>query len=299
MAHTFIDSAINGSWYNVYVIPGTTFENLDASLTTLLNGDGGGTWAPSSAIVIGGAGVDVLGTWNLTAADIARAEEGLFPPFVLGDSDFFQLTSGAANASRTIRSLCTEGLGFRTLTATMTAGVSLETLPATQQPIGWILSVPWLYLTSFSSSGATIPAPLTITVPMTVHNGATFLQANLTWNVGVTHPNIPEHLPKCRLVAIDALGNMTPLNLQSTTGYDANRYLTVAASFTTGTGYYAAGANQPLNYICDPNTIVDTSKYTYALEIIDEWGPVNSLSGNIFQFVDGLFQDIPDMGFQL
>jgi len=50
----------SGAWSNGYVL-GTEFEKFDAAQFSSIDGDAGGSWAPSSVILIGGRGLTVSG----------------------------------------------------------------------------------------------------------------------------------------------------------------------------------------------------------------------------------------------
>lgn len=292
MSHTWING-LEGQWVNLPVLPGADFNTLDTSLTTLINGDGGGTWNPSATIEINGAGVDVLGNWILAGAGIAVALSGLSPPMTLGDSDFFLLTSGATNATRAITTMCAAALGFQKLFS-FRAG--------NDGSYGWQLDAGGAglgtYLSTFGSTISPIQTPIPAIVPLDVHNGATFDLLTLQFRVGATHSAIPAHLPKIRLISIDKNGTIEPLNIQSASGYDVDRWALLPITFSTGSGYYDGGSAQFFTYACDGGTIVDTSKYVYALEILDEWGD-GALYGNLFVSAVCTFTAIPDMGFQL
>jgi hypothetical protein len=65
MAH-FTRVRPSGFWTLNSVVDPAEFEQFDAQLYAAINGDAGGTWAPSIPITIGGAGINVTG---LLAAD--------------------------------------------------------------------------------------------------------------------------------------------------------------------------------------------------------------------------------------
>ncbi len=55
MSHNALIHA--GGWLNGYVVQPLDYQTIDLLLFKSINGDDGGTWAPSAAIVIGGAGL--------------------------------------------------------------------------------------------------------------------------------------------------------------------------------------------------------------------------------------------------
>src|SRR6185295_1774025 len=58
-----------GFWIDGSVVDPAEFEAIDTSLFKAINGDDGGTWAPSSQLVIGGSGLQVGGTGFYTNVD--------------------------------------------------------------------------------------------------------------------------------------------------------------------------------------------------------------------------------------
>lgn len=288
MAHVYVQPthAPNGQWYNLYTPTPADFITLDTYLTPLLNGDGGGTWGPGAPIIINGAGMFTLGPWTLSGT--AQALSSVSKPFTLGDNDFFALAGGHSGATRTIMQQCAS---------------ALQTLIRATQPNPYEIPITWA-LTSggesvytFNIGGTNLVVPLSLLIPMRVHNGATIASATLTWAVGQSHAGVPENLPKWRLVSISPTGVIKPLNTTFTGSYDQQGYLLMSPP-TDGTAYYNSGANYTPVYTCDAGVIADTSKEEYAIEITDEWGPANSLLGNLYYNVVVTFNSIPDMGFQ-
>ena len=68
MAH-FLNIQTGGIWTDGTAVTAAKFELIDSQLFKAINGDEGGTWAPSSAIIIGGSGLTVSAT--LTASSLA------------------------------------------------------------------------------------------------------------------------------------------------------------------------------------------------------------------------------------
>lgn len=127
-------------------------------------------------------------------------------------------------------------------------------------------------------------------VPLAVHNGATISTVVFSFAVGAAHASAPQNLPQFRLFAVDTSGNVTTWQSGSAGGY---------ATFPTpasGALWYAAGATQTYTYSLTGVPVVDTSKFTYFAEVIDESG-TNSQAGNIFYSAAVTFIQIPDMRF--
>lgn len=59
-----------GVWGMFSLFTSAIAANIDARIYKTINGDEGGTWAPSAQIIIGGAGLKVVGPFQATDADI-------------------------------------------------------------------------------------------------------------------------------------------------------------------------------------------------------------------------------------
>lgn len=76
------------------VIPHTWFEHIEASTFAAVNGDGGGTWAPSSVITIGGAGLTarLVGSNYVDGGSLTLSNGGA----LIGNVDSFVSLSGGS-----------------------------------------------------------------------------------------------------------------------------------------------------------------------------------------------------------
>lgn len=281
MSHTWSNS-LNGAWYDTFVVPGADLSAMDGFLASLLNGDGGGTWTPSALIRITGAGIEVLGPWTLSGTAVAQSTT--FHPFVLGDSDFFVLGAGHASATRVLESQCVAGLPS-----------IVQATWGQQTPITWGLAGTIGSIQSSIGTPGPLVVPISLVVPLRVHDGAAFTSAVLKWSVGVSHSGIPENLPKWRIVSISTSGQITPLNTSFVGNYDSQGYLLTPTPASTS-AYYNSGNPYDVTYACDTGIIIDTSKFDYAVEIVDEWGP-SALVGNNFFSIQATFI-VADMRFQ-
>jgi hypothetical protein len=84
-------------------IPAAYFQGIDTYQFQSINGDAGGTWSPSSQIVIGGAGMTAQGPWSLGAAPALEVPSGSSLRLTHGDSDWVELGNGHSAASRNLR----------------------------------------------------------------------------------------------------------------------------------------------------------------------------------------------------
>lgn len=56
-----------GTWLSLSTLLASEMESLDAQLYKAINGDGGGVWAPSAIIEIGGLGIRITGAFVVTS----------------------------------------------------------------------------------------------------------------------------------------------------------------------------------------------------------------------------------------
>lgn len=84
-------------------VPASFFQAIDTAQYKAINARNGGTWAPASALVVGGAGVWAQGlfTYPDTGAITTPAASGA--RITHGDSDWVVLSSGNTAATRTLR----------------------------------------------------------------------------------------------------------------------------------------------------------------------------------------------------
>lgn len=250
MAGSWIN-ALGGNWFNGYLWTGTDLKTLDINITAAINGDGGGNWTPASAISVqsafpGAVGMMALGPWTMSSGAQALPTTGLF--YTYGDSDYHQLVNGHSGSSRTLRTPCLD----------------------VRSPTYWYTQTTYIGVCPVGFVGQRS------TVLLRLHNGGTLTQAVLTFRVGQTHTGVPAILPQLRLVRLDDNMSLTPLN-SSTGGSYVNGWLSPSTP-ASGTAWYNSGNTQTLTYACDSGTVIDTSRFSYFAEIIDESG-ANSLCG--------------------
>lgn len=232
-------------------------SGIDVRLTKSINGDDGGTWAPSTAITIGGSGLRMIGLLLVSNNGTIQTDSG--SRFVLGDNDWPALKPGHTGSSRTM-----ENSFF--CAASASAIVGLGGAQTTQV-------------------GQSLMTPLT-----SLQDGARFDQAVVTFKVASSH--LPGLMPKMRVVRMNASGVMDPLS-DTIAGADANGYFTIPTP-ATGALWFNAGASQTFTVPTNINRTIDKSQYTYALQVIEEDGS-GALAGNTYYSVTVSVDQITDM----
>lgn len=257
-------------------LPETWWQALDTNLSKALNGDGGGTWAPSSAIIVNGAGLGVGATWTISggaklttpAASGARIEHD--------DNDYIELLAGHTGASRTLVTPC----------ARIIDASGVDAMFAVNNPI----------LGAAISASGIVPANTTgappgrILLPLRVHDGATMTQV-VFWFVIAVHAGVPTSLPQFRVYKVDVSGNVTPLRSSSTL---ANGFEPFSPTPASGAAWHNSGTAQSFTYTLDASVVIDISQYSYVAEIADESG-TNTVLGNVYTSAVGTFSSIPDL----
>jgi len=279
-ARIFGDSVyVNGS-----PVPAVYFQGIDTAQFKSWNGDAGGTWTPTLAIVVSGAGVWFAGVWTMTGAFVVNGIS-TSASVVHGDSDWFQLQLGHVGS---IRNLVTP-LGFGldlSIAATVSGNFIVPLFSYNGANDGTIV-------TSEPQAGGTTR----LVCPISVHHGAVFVSVSFRLVVSAAHNGVgspPASMPMFRVFKVDVLGNTTNLFTSAATpGWVGNGFVQVSSP-ASGTAWYNAGATQTFTYTCDPSVTVDTSQFSYYCEIIDEQG-ANSFTGNVYLCAVATMNGIPDL----
>ena len=224
---------------------------LDNALFASVDGDGGGSWAPTSPIILGGAGIRLVGTTPHTltgAASIARTSISAGALLVHNDSDYCKLGAAHAGATASIRSPCTAVLSEGTW-------FFIQSLPLTAVGEGFAI------LTAILGSEGRIP--------IRVHNGSILSTVTFTFTVGVGASAIPAQLPQFGIFAADLYGNVYPLSA-------ATPHQSVSAPASPA-AWSDSGNAQTFTYTADssasnPYVLIDTARFSYFASIIEASG---------------------------
>jgi hypothetical protein len=238
------------------------FVTIDTNITKAWNGDEGGSWSPTANIVIGGAGMvfaglshSLGGTGSQVTTNIAT-----HAAIVHGDNDHIKL--GATHAGRS-----------RSISARFDTAIFVT---------GWDDQ-----LGPYSSPISTALGANAIT-HLRVHNRATFTTVTFRFIVGSSH-GPPATLPAFRVFAVDVNGVRLPLITNGSSGY-----VPFSPTPASAAAWYAAGAVQSLVYTLDGGVVIDTSKYSYWAEIVEEQG-AGAAVGNVYLDATCTFTNITDM----
>lgn len=240
-------------------------QTLDQKMFRAVNGDGGGTWAPSSAITIGGAGMWLCALWLLQAG--AFVGGGGFGIIWMGDNDYPVLYSGHTGASRTLH---------------------CDLMDVYAPPGSWILH-------ASDATAQTAVLGANGIFPLRVHHGAQIVSVQFLFIVA-THAGVPAVLPKVRVFSLEvATGIIKPLKTGATV--DSNGYLMFNPTPVNAAAWNNAGLANGITYTLDGGTIADVGKYVYFGQVIDESG-TNALVGTKWIDAAVLVNTIADLRFQ-
>lgn len=265
-------------------ITGVELRDLDVNTYKAVDGDGG-SWTPSSPIEIGGAGMVAAGRgWIMFGAG-AVATTGVGAPIEFDKGyadDYFGF--GDANTMRTPS--CVTELGHPVVNSPYSFnGFNISNTPR------WNTVKSYFAYVRIPSNSAT-DTPIQFVCPINVYNGAYIDTATLRFTVGYVHSNVPQNLPKIRIIAVDEEGNILVLrNADSTT--DPDGYQPIGAP-VSGSAWYNSGAEQTFNYVCNVSHKIDVSKYSYYVDVIEENGNDVFIagSGNTYHSLSISFADI-------
>lgn len=259
MSH-FVRERNERAWYRGLKIPHTVFRGIDEKTKKAVSGSGG-TYAPGTPIIIGGEGLELQCLLQLAGAPIAYAKPGAGKVFRFGDDDYF---TNDALVSRKINDSPLLILGNHSLQREARA-------------VGLVAGFPGLQT---KHPGAFLRLPLRLP------DGARLSQVVVSFRVGQSHANVPDYLPKARVVRIAPEGTITQYPEQTTSGRDVNGWVPLA---TPGSGalYYAAGASQTITLTFDhlAQDPTSTAAYGYALEWTEESGS-NTFADSVGNYLD-------------
>lgn len=264
MAHGTRINALDSFYVDGAPIPATYFQSVDGAQNAAIDGDTGGSWAPSSPIVVAGSGIWCAGPWSYSGA-VGTIAVSSSAPVTFGDSDYFNLNASHADATRTLLTNCDTGID---------ASGSNGFLAQDSATSG--MYDPRL-------SGATGSGLWRLLVPLRVHHGATLSQVTFNFSIATGHGALPQYRPTTRVYQVDLLGNV--VNLFSGT------WLVIGSAVNT------VGAYEALTSATFPvvgGTIIDTSQYRYHAEIVDETG-LSSQVGNKWHSIACTFASIADL----
>lgn len=223
---------------------------IESGLVSLVNGVDGGTWAPTSQVIIGGSGLHVTGPFAVTNGGALEATN--ISGFSCQDNDYPELGPTHSARSRDIAYGAMNGRGFpqqASWRARWTDGGMQSIAP------------------SIDISDGKGPQTARLWVPIRCHNGATLSGVSVRFRIGFPHTQLPQKAPSARVVRVNAQGQITPLT-SIAAGGDASGY--VYASLPTAIASWTG--NQSIGITCDQNNVVDVSQYEYYVEFVEEQG---------------------------
>lgn len=275
MAH-FTRTLPDATWINGYVPTGANLDSLDGKTVKAINGDGGGSWSPATAITIGGAGVRMIGaTLGMNAGNVLPAAG---KKIRFGNSDYFKKAYATSHM------------------------VALSDAIHQQDQRGQ-----WRISTLLSDSGVQSMQPgYKMRAQIRVHDGSTLYLARFYYRIYAVHVAIPSQLPQFRVFRVDMSGVEEPMGSGAGIGPAGWVTLTTPANVAA---YNAGGggggsAVQSFDYTVNLNNVIDVSKYRYYVEIIEEAGSGNfrtigvAEQGNDYSHVLLGSSGITDMRFQ-
>jgi len=260
-------------------IPASYFRGLDTAQSQGWNGDGGGAWAPIAPIVISGAGVWFCGVWTIDGGAIVTTPPGSGARFTFSDSDYFV---AAAPMSR----------GLVTSLAS-SKDASAQTSPSTTT-----IAMPRIVFNDFKDAALAISAVGgRLICPLRVHHLASLTSVVFAFTVSAAHSGnpTPTNLPIFRVIAVDPLGNATPLvSNAAQPGWMGNGFIQYNPAPLSGTLWYNGGVPNNFTYPLPVPVLIDITKYTYYAEIVDESG-ANSFFNNQYIQAECVFSGIADL----
>lgn len=223
----------------------TVLRNIDEKTTKAGNGTAGSTHTPGAAIVIGGAGMQCVATWNFNGAWTTSAGKHI----TLGggaSDDYLRLGVAHPGISRSI---------------------VVPVQPISPSAYFWAYSP----TTDFFMCAFRFPGTRVL-IPLTPHDRSTLASGRIYFKVTFTHVRLPV-LPKFRIIRVDKSGNVEPLHVPRSGSYMDDGFLEVAAPANLAAYENGAALQWSQTYTTDQNNVVDLSTYAYFIEFVEESGP--------------------------
>lgn len=238
----------DGVWITGYQPPPSDFEDLMRKAFQGVNGVVGGTYAPSSTITVGGAGLRVTGPTKILGSGKLVMTTGSV--ITLADGDYQDLLEGHPGRTRTI---------WQPMAPVRPVGVDLfafmNVLPAG--------AVQAIASTFRRATGDTVPE---FVKGLRVHDGSKLTKVELRFRVPTPHAAVPQEMPKVRLFRL-RLSDGVAENLCSTALGDG---LVPIPTPSSGVKWYSNGDVQSFVITPDQNNLIDTSQYVYMVHIVEE-----------------------------
>lgn len=267
-------------WKRGYVTVGADMATIDQNTFVSVNGDAGGTWTPAADLNIGGAGMICASAWT-----------------VIGTSGFglpawSTIDTNGSNAQITFgRGTPDDVFGYVTPASytIVTGFFDHYSVNPEQAAVSLNYSAAVSGVLTQGSTGGRFVVPLRVFSGQ----GSTITTITLNWTVNWAHVAVPVTLPAMRVYAVDVNGTLFPLRASDGTTTDANGFQPISVA-TTAAAYNASNANQAFVYTCNQNQVIDVSKYSYFVEIIDESGTGDWTAhpGNTFSSVSAVFTSV-------
>lgn len=262
-------------------ISGASMRDLDENTYKSINGDDGGIWTPSSPIIIAGKGVAVVAEWrgNGSGFDITTSAGNPISFEAGSDVDYFGFEEGHEGRTPTVtttlqRALSTEFYFFDAFFASGD-NARYNVAPVNFYP-HFTDGIDPGYEIALAAQGAYEDIAPNFVHPLNVYNGGKLESVTLYFSVDQTTlvPNtLPTFMPRYRVIAVSKDGEITPLRIASDT--DENGYL-IVASPATGSAWYNSGNQQSSVYTCTEDHVIDTSEYSYFIEIYAQYPAQNA-----------------------
>ena len=230
-----------GVWPNPIVPTPKRLAQLDDYQAKAINGDAGGTWTPTSPIILGGAGLTLAGSGGTVSAIVGGVKTQSGGKLVLGNNDF---PTFSASRTRTIVMPIVPAMqGFG-------SGVDSDADPT----FGCLRT-----LCNLAGTKIVVPIPKRY-----LHNGATLSTVTLAFRIGQPHGAPPGVQPGMTVLRVSTSGVSAALN--------STALLQMSAA--NADAYYFKGNAQTLAYTCNQNNVIDTTQYQYVFTWTEEAGAI-------------------------
>jgi hypothetical protein len=231
---------------------------LDQGIRSGINGVDGGTWAPTSQVVISGSGGGGIATdvpVQVSRGGVLTISGSLGLQCSDGDYPVIDPVWNTAHSSRTVVYPCSAARG------------AVSSLWMARREFGGSIQA---FAPMFDLSDGVGMRPSIARMHLRGHDGAKLTSVTVNFTVAFPHTALPSTMPAARVYALAPNGSFLLLTSQAA-GADAFGYV-YAPTPSGPTAWFNNGNPQSFTIPIDQNNLLNVGAYDYILELVDEQG---------------------------
>lgn len=236
------------AWSSGAVDP-AEFDQIDQAQFEAVNGDDGGTWAPATAITIGGSGISCTGP--LVAADLQSCHVKSGETFTVDSGGAVSLASGSTTTVAAGATLQTQNGATVSIANSDNVAIGYYSDDIVLSPCEWVgYASNWTQQITYLVQGATPSSADRFTVPVPLSPAATITQITAYVEGAAGHAGLIGSRPVIYLIQVGTDGTHTTIGSQIDPELVGGNYETKHSFSITGLSYAmnTAGATPQIRF---------------------------------------------------